>query len=112
MDDNEFREFWKWLLDKSDTTGWLDSWLEDKKEEWDRMPVCECGHRMTKTESVLSKTKSCVLKDIIKCDNCMRLIEIRDYRESIIERIKHGQVMAKDLEILEEEVGLEAGHEG
>jgi len=114
VDDKEFEEFWGWLLDKSDTTGWLDSWLEERKEEWDEMPVCECGHRMTKTESVLSKTRNpnFILKEIIKCANCMKLIEIKDYRESIIERIKKGQVMVKDLEILKEEVGMEAGNEG
>lgn len=114
MDDKEFREFWKWLLDKNDATDWLYSRLNDLKEEWDQMPVCECGHRVTKEERVMSKTRNpnFILKEIIKCANCLKIIEIRDYRESIIERINCGQVMVKDLKILKEEVGLEADHEG
>jgi len=111
MDDNEFREFWDWLLDKSNTTEWHDSWLESRKEEWDQMPVCECGHRMTKTETVRSKTENYILERTVKCANCWKIIETIDNRESIIRSIL-GDTWIKDLEILREEVGLEADHEG
>jgi len=111
MDDNEFREFWKWLLDKSEASEWVDSWLEGKKEEWDQMPVCECGHRVTKEEQVRSKTRNYILERSVKCANCMKLIETHDNRESIIQAIKEGRVMVKDLEILKEEVGMAVGHE-
>ena len=108
MDDKEFCEFWKYLLDKADDDEayWLESWLERTKEEWDALPVCECGHRVPKTEEVWSKTRNYVLERHVRCANCGKLIETRDNREQLIQWLKDGHVRVKDVAILTEEVGM------
>ena len=110
MDDKEFKEFWSWLLEEGHEhdAWWLYSWLSDQMEEWDQMPVCECGHRVTQTEKVWSKTGNHILEHKVTCADCGKLIETRDNRKSLIQAINEGRVMVKDLDILKGEVGLVA----
>jgi len=107
MKEINFDDFWEYLSSRASDNDawWLEGWLDDCLGEFNEATPCKkCGSRIKKKEHVWSKTRNHVLEYHNKCGKCNNIFGVIDNRKNIENLIEKGDVKAKDLPILREEV--------
>jgi len=111
-EDEEFKSFWEWLEEAvaEADAGWMvRDILDIAIENWQKLPDCpECGKKLVcETIEVWSKTGNHRLSIKYSCKKCKHVTSEIDFKPKLIEKVKTGQVLVKDVTILKEELGID-----
>ena len=100
----DFIRFLELSAEDSDSW-WLKSWVNDRVDEYNELPFCDCGSRLlTMRSDIYSKTGNHVLETWDICRSCNRVVAVRDNRPELRARLERGDVKIKDAEILRKEL--------
>lgn len=102
----DWHDLWLYSVDMSDYSDEVSGFMQDCQDDYEQLTPCsKCSSRRQETMDIKGQASGQVLAQRIVCRSCGTIIGETDKRDELRKKLERGEVLVKDKELIERDLG-------